>query len=54
MISGFTGQAQYVITQFMRNGFLNIDLTNSGTELMGTFYENRHMNDKDHCALIKK
>jgi hypothetical protein len=50
----FTGQSPYVITQFMRNGFLNIDVTNNGTELVGTFYENRHMNDKDHFRFIKK
>jgi hypothetical protein len=50
----FTGQAPYVITQFMHNGFLNIDVTNNGTELIGSFYENRHMSDKDHFASIKK
>jgi hypothetical protein len=50
----FTGQAPYVITQFMRNGFLNIDVTKNGTELVGTFYENRHMSDEDHFRFIKK
>jgi hypothetical protein len=50
----FTGQAPYVITQFMRNGFLNVDVTKNGTELVGTFYENRHMSDEDHFRFIKK
>jgi len=31
---------------YLRNSFLNIDVTNNGTELVGTFYENRHMSDR--------
>ena len=52
----FTGQAPYVITQFMRHGFLNIDITNGNntTELNGAFYENRNMSDKDHLRITKK
>src|SRR5215510_1660436 len=37
----FTGQAPYVITQFQRHGFLNIDIVENGTRLNGDFYENR-------------
>lgn len=40
----FTGQAPYVITQFLHHGFLN---------LTATFYENRDMKDKDHFSFVK-
>lgn len=49
----FTGQAPYVVTQFERHGFLNIDVTNNGSALFGTFYENRRMDDEDHFTIIK-
>lgn len=49
----FTGQAPYVVKQFERHGFLNLDITNGGSALVGTFYENRRMDDKDHFTIIK-
>jgi predicted MPP superfamily phosphohydrolase len=49
----FTSQAPYVIRQFLRHGFLNVDITNNGTNLTATFYENREMTDKDHFTFIK-
>jgi len=49
----FTGQAPFVARQFERHGFLNIDFTNNGSALVGTFYENRRMDDKDHFTIDK-
>ncbi|CAN5518343.1 hypothetical protein BH18THE1_BH18THE1_03540 [soil metagenome] len=49
----FTGQAPFVVRQFERHGFLNIDVTNNGSALIGTFYENRKQDDKDHFTVIK-
>lgn len=49
----FTGQAPYVVRQFERHGFLNLDITNNGSALVGTFYENRRMDDKDHFTITK-
>ena len=49
----FTSQAPYVITQFLRHGFLNVDVTNNGLNLTATFYENRDLKDKDHFSFVK-
>lgn len=49
----FTGQAPFVITQFQRHGFVNIDIVENGTRLDGKFYENRDNTDKDHFTIIK-
>ena len=50
----FTSQAPYVITQFLRYGFLNVDVTQNGQNLTATFYENREGKDKDHFSFIKR
>ena len=50
----FTSQAPYVITQFLRHGFLNVDVTQNGQNLTATFYENREGKDKDHFSFIKR
>ena len=50
----FTGQAPYVVNQFLRHGFLNVDIIDNGTKLTGTFFENRGMTDKDHFTIQKK
>jgi predicted phosphodiesterase len=49
----FTSKAPYVITQFLRHGFLNVDITDNGSNLTATFYENRELKDKDHFSFIK-
>ncbi len=49
----FTSKAPYVITQYLRHGFLNVDITDNGQNLTGTFYENRNGTDKDHFTFIK-
>ena len=50
----FTSKAPYVITQFLRHGFLNVDVTENGQNLTATFYENREGKDKDHFSFIKR
>lgn len=52
----FTGQAPYVVKQFLRFGFLNVDIidnNNNETTMVGTFYENREGADKDHFIVTK-
>jgi Calcineurin-like phosphoesterase len=55
-LHNFTGQAPYVITQFQKHGFLNIDIDSSKKEyaLSGTFYENGNMIKQDHFSIAKK
>lgn len=50
----FTGQSPFVISQFERRGFLNVDLTKEGKNLTATFFENREIKDKDHFSIFKK
>ncbi len=49
-----TGQAPFVARQFVQHGFLNVDVTNNGSKLTATFYDNRGMTDKDHIVITKK
>lgn len=51
-----TGQAPYVITQFKRHGFLNVDMVSSIKEnsLSGIFYENGNMSKHDIFSITKK
>ena len=37
----FTGQKPFVIEQFGRHGFVNVEITDNGNSLTSTFYENR-------------
>ncbi len=53
-LHNFTGQAPYVVRQFLLHGFLNVDVTDNGSKLTATFYENRGMTDKDHITITKK
>ena len=41
------------MTQFLRYGFLNVDVTQNGQNLTATFYENREGKDKDHFSFSK-
>jgi calcineurin-like phosphoesterase family protein len=50
----FTGQAPYTIKQFERHGFLDLNFTDNGSKLIGTFYENRKLDDEDHFTMTKK
>jgi hypothetical protein len=49
----FTGQASYVVEQFQRFGFLDVNITSVGKIMKGTFYENRDGTDKDHFTITK-
>jgi predicted phosphodiesterase len=48
-----TGKAPYVVKQFLRHGFLNVDVTDDGLKLNATFYENNGVAD-DHITISKK
>jgi len=50
----FTGQAPYVVKQFARHGFLNVDIRDGGSKMIGTFYDNVGGNDIDHFTIQKK
>jgi hypothetical protein len=52
-LHNFTGQAPFMIKQFKRFGFLNVDVLNNGTLMNATFFENRDMTDKDHFSISK-
>lgn len=52
-LHNFTGQEDYVVRQFQRHGFLNVDVTDNGTNLTATFYENREGKDEDHFSIMK-
>jgi predicted phosphodiesterase len=46
-------KAEYIITQYKGFGFLNIDITNDGTKLIGTFYANEDGSVKDTFTITK-
>jgi predicted phosphohydrolase len=52
-LHNFTGQAPFIVKQFQRFGFLDVDIVKNGTAMNGTFYENRDMTDKDHFTIRK-
>jgi len=49
----FTGQAPYVIEQFLGHGFLSVDITGDGSKLNATFVENGSGNVKDQFTIVK-
>jgi hypothetical protein len=49
----FTGQAPYIATQFQRFGFINLDMMNNGTKMVGTFYDSLDGKAKDSFTIIK-
>jgi len=52
-LHNFTGQAPFVVKQFQRFGFLDVNLGNNGSLMNGTFYENRDETVKDHFTIKK-
>jgi predicted phosphodiesterase len=50
----FKGRHPYIAEQFQRHGFLEVSITNSGTNLTSIFYENRNNEGKDQFSIIKK
>ena len=49
----FRGKSPYIVTQFQNFGFLNIDIVDNGTKLIGSFYDSRNGSIKDHFTIIK-
>lgn len=47
------GKSPYIVTQFQAFGFLNIDIRDNGTKLVGTFYDSRDGSVKDHFTITK-
>jgi predicted MPP superfamily phosphohydrolase len=52
-LHNFTGQAPFVAKQFQRFGFLDVQVVDNGTKMIGIFYENREVTDKDHFTVKK-
>lgn len=50
----FLGREPYNVTQFKRFGFLNADVLDDGTKMIGTFYDSRDGIAKDHFTITKK
>jgi hypothetical protein len=52
-LHNITGQAPFIVKQFQRFGFLDVQITDNGSKMIGTFYENREGTDKDHFTITK-
>jgi Calcineurin-like phosphoesterase len=50
----FTGQAPYVIQQFLSHGFFSVDIIENGSKLNATFVENRSGKVKDQFTIVKQ
>ena len=46
-------KADFIATQYKGFGFLNVDITNDGTKLIGTFYANEDASVKDTFTITK-
>jgi hypothetical protein len=47
------GGSPFIVTRFQKFGFLNFDLVDNGTKLIGSFYDSRDGSIKDHFTIIK-
>ena len=50
----FTNQQPFVKKQFLRHGFLNLELTDHGSNLTGSFYDNNGLIKEDQFTILKK
>ena len=48
-----TSQYPFVATQFKRNGFLDVHISNNGTRLTGTFFDSLSESDGDYFSIAK-
>jgi predicted MPP superfamily phosphohydrolase len=48
-----TGRHVYIAEQFQRHGFVDVKISNNGTNLTSTFYENRNNEGIDQFSIIK-
>lgn len=46
-------KSAYIVNQFQRFGFLNIDIINNGTKLVGTFFDSRDGHSRDQFTIFK-
>ena len=46
-------QYPFVATQFKRNGFLDVHISNNGTRLTGTFFDSLSETDGDYFSIAK-
>jgi hypothetical protein len=49
----FLGKSPYIVTQTQRFGFLDIDIVQNGTKLVGTFIDSRDGKVRDQFTIIK-
>jgi predicted MPP superfamily phosphohydrolase len=49
----FTGKAPYIITQFLRHGFLNVNITDNGSMLEAAFIEDGSGKVSDRFSILK-
>ena len=54
ILHDFINQQPFVKTQFLRHGFLNLDVTNYGSNMTGTFYDNNGLINEDQFTILKK
>jgi predicted phosphodiesterase len=54
ILHNFINQKPFVKTQFLRHGFLNLEVTNNGSNMTGTFYENNGLISEDQFTILKK
>jgi len=47
-------KSSYIVTQFQRFGFLNIDILQNGTKMIGTFFDSRDGKSKDQFIIFKR
>lgn len=50
----FDRSSTFPSRQFAQHGFLNVGLTDNGSKVTATFYDNRGMTDKDHIVITKE
>jgi len=55
-LHNFTGTRPFIVQQFASHGFINVDIegTNKESKMIGKFYENTNMNEKDYFSISKK
>ena len=54
ILHNFINQKPFVKTQFLHHGFLNLEVTNNGSNMTGTFYENNGLISEDQFTILKK
>jgi hypothetical protein len=48
-----SGKSPYIVNQFQRFGFLEIDIVQNGRKLVGTFFDSRDGQSKDQFTITK-